>query len=71
VNELRRLFAKPYAHAVDKNELCAAVADCLTNLFARKRLQLFGLAANQDNRLRVTNVAMRREWTAEICEEGV
>jgi hypothetical protein len=46
VNELRRLLAETDAHAIDENELCAAVADCLTNLFAAERLQLFRLAAN-------------------------
>ena len=40
-------------------ELCPAVAHRLANLFAGERLQLFRLAANQQDRLCMTNVAMR------------
>ena len=49
-------FAPPFLHG-------------LADLFAGQRLQLFRLAADQQNRLRVPDVAMRREWPAEIFEE--
>ena len=58
MNELRGLLAQTYASVVDKDELRAAVAHCLANLFARQRLQLFWFTANQHDGAGVTNIAM-------------
>ena len=69
VNELCCLLAQTNRPRVDENEFRAAVAHRLANLLAGQRLQLFRLAANQDDRLRVTNVLMRCQRGAKILEE--
>src|SRR5256885_2923146 len=47
VYELRGLLLQTNRHAVEDDEPCAAVADGLTNLLARERLQLLRLAADE------------------------
>src|SRR5688500_17296765 len=64
-----RLFRKPNASGVRDDYFRAAVSHSLADLLAGQRLQLFGRAPDQQNRLRVTDVAMRRQLSAEVVEE--
>ncbi len=57
-------------HAVDDDELGAAVADGLTNRTPRQGLQLLGLAADEDDGLGVTYVAVRGDGRRQVLEEG-
>ncbi len=69
MNKLRSLFAQTNGNVVDDNQLCAAVANRLANLFAGKRLQLFRLAANQQDRFGMANVTVRCQPRAQTGEE--
>src|SRR5205823_5314984 len=70
VNELRGLLAQTNRNSIEDDQIRAAIANGLPDLFARKRLQLFGLAADQDDCLCMSNVAMSCQLTAEILKEG-
>jgi hypothetical protein len=69
VKELSSLFAQAYRHRIYEHQLCATISNSLANLFTRERLQLTRIAADEQDRFSVTNVAMRCEWSAEIFEE--
>ena len=69
MKEIRGLFAQANRNRVDEHELCAAISHRLSNGLARQWLQLAWIAADLNDRFRVTNVAMRRELRAEIVEK--
>ena len=59
--ELRGLLLQTDGHAVEDDEVRAAVANGLSNLPARERLQLFRLAADEHDCFGVSNIFVRRE----------